>query len=218
MPLKAQDLLRFHHTPVLLQKLFPQFTWRKATSTRTVYLTFDDGPVPEVTEFVLDQLQRFRAKATFFCVGDNLRKHPELAERLFREGHSLGNHTYHHLSGWETPPEAYLENIWQCDAELQKITGGDKRKKLFRPPYGKLSRKQMHMLKPDFELVMWDVLPYDFDASLPPAQCLQKTLAKTRNGSIVVFHDSVKASRNLTFVLPRYLEHLTGRGYTFEAL
>ncbi len=203
---------------MLLQKLFPQFTWRKEVSSKSVYLTFDDGPVPEVTEFVLDQLQRFQAKATFFCVGDNLRRHPALAERLFREGHTLGNHTFHHLSGWETTPEAYLENIRRCEAELQKITGEDKRKKLFRPPYGKLSRKQMHMLKPAFELVMWDVLTYDFDASLPPAQCLHKTLTKTRSGSIIVFHDSLKAARNLFYVLPRYLKHLSGRGYTFEAL
>jgi peptidoglycan-N-acetylglucosamine deacetylase len=211
-------LLRFHRTPSLLQQLFPQFTWRKAPSSPTVYLTFDDGPVPEVTEFVLEQLRDHGAKATFFCVGDNLRKHPAVAERVVREGHALANHTFHHLSGWETPPAAYLENIRDCDRQLEAIRGEEKRKTLFRPPYGKISRKQMHMLRPEYELVMWDVLSYDFDASLSPPQCLDKTLAGTRPGSIVLFHDSLKAAPNLTYVLPRYLERLSGIGYTFAAL
>lgn len=211
-------MLRFHRTPLLLQKFFPQFTWRKAASSRTVYLTFDDGPVPEVTEFVLDRLQEYDALATFFCVGDNLRRHQAIGKRIFRDGHALANHTFHHLSGWETPLTAYLENIRGCDRQLHAIRGAQERKTLFRPPYGKISRKQMHTLKTDYELVMWDVLSYDFDASLAPAQCLQKTLANTRPGSIVLFHDSIKAAPNLTYVLPRYLEQLAGLGYTFQAL
>jgi peptidoglycan-N-acetylglucosamine deacetylase len=211
-------LLRFHRTPGLLQRLFPQFTWRKAPSGPTVYLTFDDGPVPEVTEFVLDQLEVYKAKGTFFCVGDNLRKHPAIAERVSQAGHALANHTFHHLSGWQTPTADYLENIRLCDGQLQVLRGKEERKTLFRPPYGNISRKQMHMLKPEYELVMWDVLSYDFDASLAPPQCLDQTLASTRPGSIVVFHDSLKAARNLTYVLPRYLERLSGLGYTFAAL
>lgn len=183
-----------------------------------MYLTFDDGPLPEVTEFVLDRLQEYDARATFFCVGDNLRRHQAIGKRISRDGHALANHTFHHLSGWETPPVAYLDNIRGCDRQLHAIRGAEERKTLFRPPYGKISRKQMHMLKTEYELVMWDVLSYDFDASLGPAQCLQKTLANTRPGSIVVFHDSVKAARNLTYVLPRYLERLAGLGYTFQAL
>lgn len=201
-----------------MQRLFPEFTWRVSTASKTLFLTFDDGPIPEVTEFVLDQLREFSAKATFFCVGDNVDKHPALAERVVREGHRLGNHTHNHLSGWQTPPDQYLENIARCTRSLEALRGKEKAKMLFRPPYGKISRMQAQKLKEKAEVVMWDVLTYDFDATLAPEKCLRRSLAASHNGSIIVFHDNVKAVRLLEFVLPRYLAHFAGAGYNFAAL
>jgi peptidoglycan/xylan/chitin deacetylase (PgdA/CDA1 family) len=211
-------LVRFYKTPFLVQKLFPQFTWRIPTLHKTIYLTFDDGPIPEVTEFVLEQLQRFGAKATFFCVGDNISKHPAIAERLVREGHRIGNHTHNHLSGWKNAPDVYTDNARLCAQKIKQIRGAEHQKMLFRPPYGQISRKQVQKLKKDYELVMWDVLTYDFDATLAANDCLKHSLAVTQKGSIVVFHDNVKAVSVLEYALPRYLEHFAGLGYTFASL
>jgi peptidoglycan-N-acetylglucosamine deacetylase len=209
---------RFFHTPVLLQKLLPQFTWRVSTAEPTVFLTFDDGPIPEVTEFVLDQLAQFGAKATFFCVGDNLSKHPDIAGLLVQQGHRLANHTNNHLSGWRTASAVYRDNTLVCRQKIDDLTGQKAQKMLFRPPYGKISRQQVHLLKHDYDLVMWDVLSYDFDPSLSPQLCLQRCLALTQRGSIIVFHDNKKAFPTLKYVLPRYLAHLSGLGYNFATL
>jgi len=199
-----------------MKRLLPGYTWHKQPEGKTLFITFDDGPVPVVTPFVLEQLKAYNARATFFCVGDNLSKHPEIAEQLLREGHVLANHTFNHLKGWQTSTSDYLQNIRACEAELSKF---QVLKRLFRPPYGRITGKQAAKLRQEgYELIMWDVLTNDYDNSLAPEECLQKSIKFTENGSIVVFHDSVKAQRNLMYVLPRYLEHFAKQGYTFEAL
>lgn len=209
--------MRFFKTPQLVQTLLPGFTWRKPKAAKNIYLTFDDGPIPGITEFVLAELAKHKAKATFFCVGDNIRKHPEIAFNVAAAGHCLGNHTHHHLSGWQTPTTAYQFNVAQCETELARITSQNQTK-LFRPPYGRLTPKQYFKLKPHYQIIMWEVLTYDFDAKLSAEACLKQAIKNTEAGSIVVFHDSLKASRNLQFVLPRYLAYFANQGYCFKAL
>ncbi len=201
-----------------MKKLLPGYTWHRDVAGKKLYLTFDDGPIPEVTPFVLDQLARYKAKATFFCVGDNLVKHSDIAQQVLKEGHTLANHTYNHLKGWQTSFGDYLQNVQQCQDTLDKITPEVEGKKLFRPPYGRITSKQAAALRPNYELIMWDVLTNDYDNSLLPEACLKQSINKTQSGSIIVFHDSLKAERNLRHVLPRYLEHFTEQGYTFETL
>lgn len=182
-----------------------------------MYLTFDDGPIPEVTPWVLEQLRKYNAKATFFCVGENLHQHPEIAKQAVAEGHVLANHTYNHLKGWQTPPEKYAANTTQCQQEVEQLQQSGK-KKLFRPPYGRISNKQGRQLRSSYEIIMWDVLTNDYDRSLSPAACLRNSIKYTQSGSIIVFHDSLKAKRNMMYALPRFLEHFTRQGYTFETL
>lgn len=205
-----------HFTPLLVQWLFPRFTWRRESSAgKTIYLTFDDGPVPEVTPWVLKVLKGFNAKATFFCVGDNVRKYPQILEQILEEGHQVGNHTYNHLNGSKTAMAEYLQNVEWCQRELadRSVTT-----KLFRPPYGRIRKEQASPLFKQFDIVMWEVLSADYDPYLSPQKCLQKSIRYTRKGSIVVFHDNPKAFRNLSWVLPRYLEHFSAKGFTFESL
>jgi peptidoglycan-N-acetylglucosamine deacetylase len=209
--------MRFFRTHRLVQQLLPGFTWRGPGLDQTIYLTFDDGPIPEVTEFVLEALAPYGARATFFCVGDNIRKHPDIARRVALAGHRLGNHTYNHLKGWQTPLADYLQNIALCEAALQPYVDAGQ-PKLFRPPHGRMARDQFRQVSKHYQVVMWEVLTYDFDAALPPEVILAKAIRHTRPGSVVVFHDSLKASRNLTYVLPRYLDHFAGQGYQFLAL
>lgn len=204
----------FFRNPFFLPWLYPGLTWRMPSVEKSLYLTFDDGPVHGPTEFVLDQLSRVSAKATFFCIGDNVRKHPDVFDRILSEGHAVGNHTFHHLSGWKTPVEEYVANVQQCDAVLQ---AGGKNPPLFRPPYGRITRRQISRLN-DYRIIMWDVLTNDYARDLSPEACLRGSLAATRNGSIVVFHDSLKAEKNMTYVLPRYLDHFASRGYSFRSL
>lgn len=188
----------------------PSYIWRLPTADKSLYLTFDDGPIPEVTPWVLETLRGYAAKATFFCVGDNVQKHPEVFQQVVSEGHAVGNHTFNHLNGWKTDTGVYLENVAQCGQVLSS--------NLFRPPYGRLKSQQMKALKKDFRIVMWDVLSGDFSPNLSAEQCLQHVLRHARPGSIVVLHDSLKAERNLKYVLPRVLEHFKAAGYRFEAL
>jgi peptidoglycan-N-acetylglucosamine deacetylase len=197
-------------TPDFLQFLMPALTWRLPTDEKILYLTFDDGPIPQVTPWVLETLRTYAAKATFFCVGDNVQKHPELFQQVLAEGHSVGNHTFNHLNGWKTDTNNYLENVAQCSRVLES--------KLFRPPYGRLKPQQMRALKKDFRIVMWDVLSGDFSQKMAPAHCLQQVRRHARPGSIVVLHDSLKAERNLRWVLPRVLEGFGEMGYRFEGL
>lgn len=194
--------------------LYPSYTWRRRSSEKVIYLTFDDGPIPEVTEYVLDLLKKYQVKATFFCVGENIKKHPEVYERLLSEGHKTGNHTYNHLKGFDTNDEDYLNNVQLCDDVMKEQQG----RKLFRPPYGKIKRSQAKKLQHDYEIVMWEVLSNDFMKSVTSEECLKKSIAKTSKGSIVLFHDSVKTSSKIQYVLPRYLEHFIKKGFRFELL
>jgi peptidoglycan-N-acetylglucosamine deacetylase len=198
----------FVRTPRLIQALMPSFTWRVPTSEKVIHLTFDDGPIPEVTPWVLDTLSQYDARATFFCVGENVGRYPTLFQRLSAEGHAVGNHTHNHLNGWQTTDFSYIRNISTCDELVQSP--------LFRPPYGRIKPSQRQSLGQHYQIVMWDVLSGDFDPELSEAQCLANVVRNTRRGSIVVLHDSLKAEQKLRFVLPRVLEHFTLRGYRFE--
>lgn len=181
---------------------------------RAVYLTFDDGPVPEATPWVLDTLRSFGAKATFFCIGRNAAAHPDILARVRAEGHAVGNHTWGHANGWSTPLRSYLKEVVRTEQEIGQQGG----KPLFRPPYGRITWQQAKALSPRCAIVMWDVLSADFDTALTGEQCLANVVRNVRPGSIVVFHDSVKARPRLEYTLPRALGHLAAEGYAFRTL
>lgn len=210
--------MRFFQTPQFVSKLFPDLEFRveDADFSDNIYLTFDDGPIPEVTEFVLDCLEAYQAEATFFCVGDNIRKYPEILAKVRQAGHRVGNHTFNHLNGWKSDPKVYLNNVAHCQRFIPKAAQSEKA--LFRPPYGKITQAQRWALQSDYRLIMWEVLTYDFDAKLSPERCLEAAIKATKAGSIVVFHDSVKSWKNLQYVLPRYLAYFAQRSYQFKAL
>ena len=197
-------------TPRLIQNLLPTFTWRIPTDEKVLYLTFDDGPIPEVTPWVLDMLRRFNAKATFFCVGDNVKKYPSVFQQVLAEGHAVGNHTFNHLNGWDSENISFFHNVRHC-AKLVKSS-------LFRPPYGRLTPKQSQFLTRHYQIVMWDVLSGDFDQTISKEDCLSNVVASTKRGSIIVFHDSQKAAERMMYTLPRVLEHFSAKGYRFESL
>lgn len=197
-------------TPSIVQKLFYKLEWSYPTTEKKMYLTFDDGPNPHTTPIILDMLQRYDAKATFFCVGDNIRKHPEIYERLKDSEHRLGNHTYHHLNGWYTDFDQYLEDVNEADTVLETP--------LFRPPYGKLTIQQARHLSRKRRVIMWDVLSGDFDKNVSPDQCFANVVNAAKSGSVVVFHDSVKTIDTVKVVLPSVLEYFSKQGYTFEAI
>ena len=197
-------------TPQFIQNLFPNFVWSIPGDEKRVFLTFDDGPIPEVTPWVLETLDAYRAKATFFCVGDNVRKHPDVFESVLEKGHQVGNHTYNHLNGWSSENIPYFHNIRHCANMIHTD--------LFRPPYGRMKPKQAQFLQRHYNIVMWDVLSGDFDANISPEQCLQNVLNNVKNGSIIVFHDSIKAGEKLRFVLPEVLKQLQSEGYAFESI
>jgi peptidoglycan-N-acetylglucosamine deacetylase len=207
-------------TPFFLPWLYPELVWRVDSQEKKLFLTFDDGPVPGPTEFVLETLKTFNAKATFFCIGDNVKKHPAVFANVVKGGHTIGNHTFNHLKGWNYSTQEYLGNIELCSSQL-KIAGNrhseSNVQQLFRPPYGRIKRDQIKALR-DYKIIMWDVLTHDYAKSYSPEKCLTGSLKATRSGSIVVFHDSLKAERNLTYALPRYLEHFSEKGFSFEAL
>ena len=202
-----------HKTPSLFFHLYPSLVWRQPTSEKVVHLTFDDGPIPGLTPWVLDTLKAYGASATFFCVGDNVSKHPDIFDRIIKEGHQVGNHTYNHINGWQTDALSYLKNTLKADEEISKHV----QTSLFRPPYGRIKRKQIKQLRHK-RIIMWDVLSGDFSPKLSPEQVLQQSIRHTRSGSIVVFHDNMKAEKNLKHALPAYLKHFTEKGYSFRAL
>lgn len=211
--------MRFYKTPWLVKQYFRGMEWTQPSPEKNIYLTFDDGPIPDVTEFVLACLAKYEAKASFFCVGDNIRKYPKVFEQVLKAGHSVGNHTYNHLNGWKTEDAQYCSNVQACqtymDQHCPPIPG---QKALFRPPYGAIKSSQWKALKANYRAIMWDVLTYDFDKNLSPETCLKKAIRHTRPGSIVLFHDSLKARKNMSYALPRYLAHFSKLGYSFSNL
>jgi len=197
-------------TPAIIKNLFSDYMWEIPTDEKEVFITFDDGPIPELTPWVLDLLNEYSFKATFFCVGDNVVRYPEIYHRILEEGHSTGNHTFNHLNGWFIDKETYLENIEKCDRVLSTD--------FFRPPYGKLKRAQSYAIKNHKKIVMWDVLSGDFDANISKETCLSNVIDNYEKGSIIVFHDNLKAKEKLKYVLPLFLQHLKDCGYKSTAL
>lgn len=198
-------------TPRFIQNLFPNFVWNIPDGEKVIYLTFDDGPIPQVTPWVLKELAKYEATATFFCVGQNIEKYPDIFEQTVEEGHTVGGHTYNHLNGWTMNNNIdYYHNVRKCAALMDSS--------LFRPPYGRLKPTQAQFLQRHYNIIMWDVLSGDFDHKVTEEQCLKNVLNNTRQGSIVVFHDSIKAKENLTYVLPRVLEHFSELGYVFRSI
>jgi len=200
----------FVKTPVIVRKIYPDLIWHLPTQGKKIYLTFDDGPIPGLTTWVLEQLNKYNARATFFCVGDNVSKHPIIYNSILENGHTTGNHTHHHLNGWFTLNKTYLKNIEECSNHVNS--------KLFRPPYGKITRKQIKAVAQNFKIIMWDVLSYDFDATIKPEKVLDNVILNAGSGSIVVMHDSIKAEKNLRYALPPILEYFSGKGFSFEAI
>ncbi len=204
-------------TPTLIQRIFPKRIWRLPNNEKTVYLTFDDGPIPEVTPWVLETLKEFHAKATFFCIGHNIVKHPKVFKQILAEGHAIGNHTFHHLNGWKTQKNKYAQDILDAENIIAKHDYLDL--KLFRPPYGKLSSNQSKdLLKKGYKIIMWDVLSADFDTGILKEQCLHNVLDHLSPGSIVVFHDSIKAEEKLHFVLPKVLQFIAEKGWNCQSI
>lgn len=197
-------------SPFFLKKYYSNFVWKIPTTEKIIYLTFDDGPTPEITEWTLATLKTFNVKATFFCVGSNVAKHPEIFQKIISEGHAVGNHTYHHVNGWNTNNEDYLRNIKKCEEVVKS--------NLFRPPYGRIKKSQYKLIKEDYKVIMWDVLSGDFDPKTSPEKCLNNVINNTTEGSVVVFHDSLKAADNLKFTLPKVLSHFVEQGYRFGKL
>ena len=200
-------------TPWWLRILYPKLIWRIKELGKTVYLTFDDGPHETATPFVLDELKKYNAKASFFCIGKNVAALPDIYNRILSEGHSVGNHTFHHVNGWKVKDEVYIKEVNEAATLIQS--------NLFRPPYGRIKRSQQKKLKtqnPKLQTIMWDVLSGDFDTTLTAEACTGYVLYHTRPGSIIVFHDSTKAFDRMKIALPKVLEHFTKEGYEFKAL
>lgn len=207
-------------TPKIVQYIFKRFIWNIPTNKKEIYLTFDDGPIPEITPWVLRTLEKYNAKATFFCVGENLMNHSKIHQDLLDMGHSLGNHTFNHLNGWKTDKEEYIQNIERAEKILSQQNSNKERSKLlFRPPYGKINTQQSKILfEKGYKIIMWDILSGDFDQKLSKEACLNNVIKNTRKGSIVVFHDNEKAFKNLFYALPKTLEYFTQKGFVFKAL
>ena len=206
-------------TPSIIQKILKNYTWRFSMEKKEIFLTFDDGPTPKITEFVLNELQKHNAKATFFCIGKNIKKHPEIFEKIISEGHAVGNHTQNHLNGWKTNSTDYINNVVEVEKNFKLSSFQTFTSKLYRPPYGKIKKYQAKKLRDlEYKIIMWDVLSADFDTTISKEKCLDNVLKNTTNGSIVVFHDSVKASEKLKFVLPKILEYYSEKGFTFKAI
>ncbi|MDA0784357.1 MAG: polysaccharide deacetylase family protein [Bacteroidetes bacterium] len=239
--------MHFFTVPSTIQWLIPSCTWRKEGQGKVIYLTFDDGPNPEITAWVMDELKKHQIKATFFCVGDNLKKFPEVAKKLLTEGHQIGNHTMHHIKGWKHKNVDYLKDIENCETEIRKIhkylndeqnrlvnkndttsqsiPTPDPRMltssspKLFRPPYGQIKPSQIKRLRTKgYEIIQWSNLSCDYDKRLNCEKSLSALVKNAKPGSIVVFHDSEKAENQLKKILPRYLKALLADGYTFQTL
>ncbi|MBS4039478.1 MAG: polysaccharide deacetylase family protein [Flavobacteriales bacterium] len=203
--------------PKIFPWLFRKYLWNVSTNSKIIYLTFDDGPTPEVTSWVLNQLSLYQAKATFFCIGSRIQAYPELVVQLLEEGHLLANHTYEHVNGWKTITNDYVNEVLKTQDTIQ--TFQENKTKYFRPPYGKITPKQTNaLIKQGYQIVMWDILTYDFNSEFSVEKTLQKIYKYTQNGSIIVFHDSIKCKGKLYYLLPKVLQHFQEKGFQFHAL
>lgn len=202
----------WHTVPTLVQRFFPERIWNGSPEKNRIYLTFDDGPVPGVTEFVLDELAKRKQVATFFVVGDNVRKYPELARRIHESGHQIGNHTFNHLNGWKTDLKTYLNNVELCQETLRDQLAFEAT--LFRPPYGLMSQAQSKLVKNTHQITMWSVLSGDYDSQLRSEQILEKTILHSKPGKIVLFHDQEKTKKVLPDFLPNYLDFVLDQGWS----
>ncbi len=208
-------------TNSIIKRLFSNLIWDIPNQEKKIYLTFDDGPTPEITEWVLTKLDKYNAKATFFCIGKNIAANPEIFSKIIEKGHSIGNHTYNHLNGWKNSTIEYIKNTQLCENSISNLNSEflHLKSKIFRPPYGKIKPAQAKKLRQQgYKIIMWDVLSADFDTNISKEKCLDNVLNNTQSGSIIVFHDSAKAFKNLEYVLPRVLEHLAQNNYSFEAI
>ncbi|MDB2588990.1 polysaccharide deacetylase family protein [Bacteroidia bacterium] len=207
--------MRIYKMPSWLPKLFKNYTWKINTTEPIIYLTFDDGPDPKPTRFVLDTLLQYHAKATFFCVGENIQKHRKIAQEIINQGHVLANHTMNHLKGWQTSHDDYVKNTNKCQETLEEYSTSS----LFRPPYGRITKRQTKSLKESgYEIIMWDLISYDYDDKIDINQALKQLIRNSKPGSIVVFHDSSKAWKQLKQMLPKYMHALSNQGYSFESI
>jgi len=201
-------------TPFWLRAFYPKCTWNIPSNDKVIYLSFDDGPHPEATPFVLAELKKYHAKATFFCIGNNVLKHPNIFESILQEGHRVGNHTYDHLNGWKTTTNEYIENIKDATSLIES--------NLFRPPYGRITKRQIRALSSiknlPQQIIMWDVLSADFDLKLNGEDCARNVIKNTKPGSIIVFHDSQKAWDRMSVALPMVLAYFSQLGYRFETI
>ena len=196
--------------PRILKGIFRDITWDIRSTKPVLYLTFDDGPTPVITHNVLEILAKYHARATFFCIGRNVDRHPEIFREVIANGQTTGNHTYSHLKGWHTKNREYFDDI---SLAAQFIPSG-----LFRPAYGMITRSQIRQLKQQFRIVMWNIMSYDFHHGTSPDRCLNNVIRHARPGSIVVFHDSVKASAKVLYALPRVLEYFSRQGFEFRSI
>lgn len=198
-------------TPAVVKALYSSMVWNMPRNSNTVYLTFDDGPHPEITTQVLATLNAYNAKASFFCVGQNIERYPLIFAQLSQQGHAIGNHTFHHLNGWKTLNFTYFRNFIQCQRLMRQTH-------LFRPPYGKISRQQAQAISQKSKIIMWDVLSGDFDKTISKEKCLDNVIKNIRPGSIVVFHDSEKAADKMMFALPKVLDFTSEKKWSCATL
>ena len=208
-------------TPKVVKSLFPTLVWDIPTKSKDIYLTFDDGPTPEITNWVLETLKQFSAKATFFCVGKNIEQYPSIFQQIVKDGHGIGNHTHNHIKGWKASADSYLKDVAQAqeviNTQVQKSE--IRNQNLFRPPYGQITPKQIKKLQEQaYKIVMWNVLSVDWDNSLTKEACLKNVINHADSGSVIVLHDSVKASKNMKYVLPKVLEYYTEKEFTFKRI
>lgn len=205
---KQSKTMNLYSAPIWLRILYPKgIYWQLPAKGKEVFLTFDDGPIPEVTPLVISILDKYSIKATFFCVGENIEKYPEIFELLTQNGHVVGNHTYHHVKGWKTKYSAYINEVEQC----QKLV----KSRFFRPPYGQITRKIARKLSKQYKIIMWTALTGDYDKELSGDQCLKNAIDNTFPGSVIVFHDSLKARERMEYALPKYIEYCQRNGYSF---
>ena len=207
--------------PQFIKRIFPNYVWDFSSKDKILYLTFDDGPTPEITQWTLNTLKQYNAKATFFCIGNNVAKHPDIFHAILKEGHRIGNHTQDHIKGWQTSTKRYIENVVKAETIINKELENSQIKLcLYRPPFGQLKHSQGKAIqKLGYKIIMWSVIAFDWEQKISKKQCLKNVINKaSAKNNIIVFHDSVKASKNMMYALPKVLEHFSKKGYVFKAI